>query len=274
MSRKGKERERDYRHAFRPGAGDPALWCREEDEGADWTHGPDGRRWAWTDEPDPTPGEWTAPPQQATGESPHADPQPGAADWDPGDYMHMDARSPLPDQQDESASSSSFSSSSSSSSSPFDAREPEEPAPVVAEPSRASTKNKHKPGSSAAKASARGAPPKQPVQCDWEGCGKWFPRPTELNKHVKKHHLPPSIACEARDAAPLPCDKMFRANKDMYRHVRNAHPLFAADPGNNIPPEGGRCPVCGGWVGRDDNLKRHVDEQHKDARRERRRRGG
>ncbi|KAK2057586.1 hypothetical protein LY76DRAFT_515973 [Colletotrichum caudatum] len=58
MSGRGKERERDHRHAFRPGARDPALWCREEDEGADWARGPDGR--AWTDEPDPTPGEWTA----------------------------------------------------------------------------------------------------------------------------------------------------------------------------------------------------------------------
>ncbi|KAK2039682.1 hypothetical protein LZ31DRAFT_545351 [Colletotrichum somersetense] len=185
--------------------------------------------------------------------------------------MHMDAHSPFPDQQDEFASSS-FSSS------PFDAQEREEPAPV-AEPSRASKKNKHKSGSSTAKASAGGTPPKQPVQCDWEGCGKWFPRPTEFNKHVKKDHLPPSIACEARDAAAAlgacpPCDKMFYANKDMYRHVRNAHPLFAADPGNNIPPEGGRCPVCGEWIARDDNLNRHVNEQHKDAGRGRRRRGG
>ncbi|KAK1977107.1 hypothetical protein LZ30DRAFT_602044, partial [Colletotrichum cereale] len=175
--------------------------------------------------------------------------QPGA-DWDLGDYMHMEAH-PVPDQQDEPASSSS----------PFDAREDEEPVRVTA-------KHKHKAGSS----------PKEPVRCGWEGCGRWFPRPTELNKHTRKDHLPPSIACDARDAVAFlgvpPCERMFYANKDMYRHVRNAHPWFAADPSSNIPPAGGRCPSCGEWIGRDDNLKRHVDEQHKDKQRGRLRRDG
>ncbi|EFQ30143.1 hypothetical protein CGRA01v4_00938 [Colletotrichum graminicola] len=58
MSRKGKERERDYRHAFRPGAEDPALWSREEDEEADWNHQPDGQ--AWAVEPNPALDEWAA----------------------------------------------------------------------------------------------------------------------------------------------------------------------------------------------------------------------
>ncbi|KAK1977108.1 hypothetical protein LZ30DRAFT_602051 [Colletotrichum cereale] len=64
MSRKGKERERDYQYAFRPGARDPALWSHEEDEEADWNHQPDGQ--AWADEPGAVLEEWTAP-QQATG---------------------------------------------------------------------------------------------------------------------------------------------------------------------------------------------------------------
>ncbi|KAK2057585.1 hypothetical protein LY76DRAFT_594068, partial [Colletotrichum caudatum] len=81
--------------------------------------------------------------------------------------MRMDAHSPPPDRQDESAASSS--------SSPLDTQEREEPAPV-AEPSRAPKRNRHKAGASA----ARGAPRKRPVQCDREGCGRWFPRPTEL----------------------------------------------------------------------------------------------
>ncbi|KAK1968784.1 hypothetical protein LY78DRAFT_402408 [Colletotrichum sublineola] len=171
--------------------------------------------------------------------------------------MDMEAHS-LPDQQDEPASSSS----------PFDAQGYEEPAPVAG-PSHA-TKHKQKTRSSPTKASAKGSPHKDPVQCDWEGCGRWFPRPTELNKHVRKDHLPPSIACEARDAVAFlgvpPCEKMFYTNKEMYRHVRNTHPWFAADPSNNVPPEGGCCPVCKKRVGRDDNLKRHIDKQHKDRR--------
>ncbi|KAK1995942.1 hypothetical protein LX36DRAFT_135525 [Colletotrichum falcatum] len=175
--------------------------------------------------------------------------------------MHMEYHS-LPDQQDEPASSSS----------PFDARESKETTPVAG--SSCATKHKR----TASSSTVKGSPPKQPVQCGWDGCGRWFPRPTELNKHVKKDHLPPSIACRAGGAAAAPgappCGLMFYANKEMYRHVRSAHPSFAADPGNGIPPEGGFCPVCGEWAGRDDNLKRHIDEQHKDMQRGRRRRHG
>ncbi|KAK1596075.1 uncharacterized protein LY79DRAFT_510080, partial [Colletotrichum navitas] len=181
------------------------------------------------------------------------------ANWDFNDYMHMEAHS-LPDQQGEPASPSSHCSV---------AQEHEEPTPVAG--SSRATKNTQKAKTSPTKASTKGSPPKQPVQCDWEGCGRRFPRLTELNKHVKKDHLPPSIPCKARDAATFlgmpPCEMMFYENKDMYRHIRNAHPFFAADPTNGISPEGGHCPVCGEWVARDDNLKRHIDEQHKDMQR-------
>ncbi|GKT57148.1 hypothetical protein ColTof4_11302 [Colletotrichum tofieldiae] len=171
-------------------------------------------------------------------------------------------------QQDESTSSSS----------PFDVQGYEETTPV-AESSRAA-KHKHKHRSSTAKASTRstksapkGSSPRELVQCGWEGCGKLFPRPTELNKHIKKDHLPPSIPCDARDASAIrgapPCEWMFYTNKDMHRHVRNAHPDFAADPNNGIPPEGAYCPECREWIGRVDNLKRHIEEQHRDKQRKR-----
>ncbi|EFQ30142.1 hypothetical protein CGRA01v4_00939 [Colletotrichum graminicola] len=188
------------------------------------------------------------------------------ADCDISDYMHTEYHS-LPGQQDEPASSSSHYS---------DAQEYEEPTPVAG--SSRATKQKHKSSPSTKKASAKGSPPKQPVQCDWEGCGRWFPRLTELRKHAKKNHLPPSIPCKARNAPTFlgmpPCEMMFYENKDMYRHVRNAHPLFAADSTNGIPPEGGPCPVCREWIARDDNLKRHIDEQHKDMQRRGRQRCG
>ncbi|GJC82532.1 hypothetical protein ColLi_05370 [Colletotrichum liriopes] len=137
-------------------------------------------------------------------------------------------------QQDESTSSSS----------PFDVQEYEETMPV-AESSRAA-KHKHKHRSSTAKI---------------------------RSKHTRKDHLPPSIPCDARDASAIrgapPCEWMFYTNKDMHRHVRNAHPDFAADPNSGIPPEGAYCPECREWIGRVDNLKRHIDEQHKDKQRKR-----
>ncbi|GJC82531.1 hypothetical protein ColLi_05369 [Colletotrichum liriopes] len=81
MARKGKERERerDYRSAFRPGAGDPALWSREEDEETDWSplptadnpYGPSGAshlydEHLWAYEPSVAPEVWP-PLQQASG---------------------------------------------------------------------------------------------------------------------------------------------------------------------------------------------------------------
>ncbi|GKT49956.1 uncharacterized protein ColSpa_10137 [Colletotrichum spaethianum] len=79
MTRKGKERERDYRSAFRPGAGDPAFWSYEEDEEAEWSplpagdnhYGPPGGGYppneqTWANEPNITPGYWT-PQQQLSG---------------------------------------------------------------------------------------------------------------------------------------------------------------------------------------------------------------
>jgi len=58
----------------------------------------------------------------------------------------------------------------------------------------------------------------------------------------------------------------------MLRHVRLQHRAFAADPRNEILPEGGYCTWNGcrdnkAWFTRDDNLKRHVDEAHLGKRR-------
>ncbi|KAH7363544.1 hypothetical protein B0T11DRAFT_227283 [Plectosphaerella cucumerina] len=113
-----------------------------------------------------------------------------------------------------------------------------------------------------------------PVQCDWEGCGKLFPRPTELHKHVNKVHKP-HIPCAARLAPTVhglpPCDKAYSTKNDMYRHVRSTHPDFAAVKENGIPEEGGLCPICHQRIrDRNSNIKRHIDEVHKNQKRSRR----
>ncbi|TDZ32971.1 hypothetical protein C8035_v006126 [Colletotrichum spinosum] len=55
----------------------------------------------------------------------------------------------------------------------------------------------------------------------------------------------------------------------MYRHVRNRHTSYAANLRNGIPRDGGACPYagCRKRCTRRDNLKRHIDEKHKDKRR-------
>ncbi|KZL80873.1 myoneurin-like isoform x1 [Colletotrichum incanum] len=264
MTRKGKERERDYRSAFRPGARDPALWSHEEDEETDWRplpagdnpYGPSGA----TDEP------LSGQPGDSSRAALHT-----SVDLDFDDYMYMESLS-ISNEQDESTSSSS----------PFDTRAYEDVAPVAESSRTGKQKHTHSRTSTAKAAtrSTKSAPkrpsPKEPVQCDRPGCGEWFPRPTELNKHIRKHHEPPSVSCAAKKAKAVrgapPCKQMFYTNKEMLRHVRNAHSEFAADPKNKIPPEGAYCPKCGEWIGRVDNLKRHIDEQHYDKQRKRSRR--
>ncbi|KAF6805057.1 hypothetical protein CSOJ01_09763 [Colletotrichum sojae] len=71
---------------------------------------------------------------------------------------------------------------------------------------------------------------KTPVSCSY--CQLPFPRITERNKHVRTKHLP-EIEC------PLCPDLRFPYNKDMHRHVWNAHKLYAADPRNKIRRDGG-----------------------------------
>lgn len=85
------------------------------------------------------------------------------------------------------------------------------------------------------------------------------PSLTLPSKHIHQAHRP-HIPCAARDAEF--CDLMYPTNKDMWRHVRAAHRLFAAHKANGIPEEGGTCPVCGKFINRDDNLTRHIAKQH------------
>ncbi|KAK2776599.1 hypothetical protein CKAH01_12372 [Colletotrichum kahawae] len=99
---------------------------------------------------------------------------------------------------------------------------------------------------------------KGPVFCT--SCGLRFPRNTELNKHNKRLHDKPRIPC------PVPgChSQFFSDNKKMYRHVRSAHTVYATNPKNNIPSDGGRCPFngCEKRCTRRDNLMRHIREKH------------
>lgn len=77
------------------------------------------------------------------------------------------------------------------------------------------------------------------------------------SKHIRKQHNP-LIPCKAG------CGEYFPWNKDMFRHARARHRDFSADPNNGIPPEGGECPYpdCDTGFTRNDNLRRHVWNQH------------
>ncbi|KAH9237359.1 hypothetical protein K456DRAFT_1342237 [Colletotrichum gloeosporioides 23] len=99
---------------------------------------------------------------------------------------------------------------------------------------------------------------KGPVFCI--PCGLRFPRNTELNKHNKRLHDKPRIPCPV-----LGCHiQFFSDKKKMYRHVRSAHSVYAANPKNKIPIDGGSCPFngCVKYCTRRDNLKRHIREKH------------
>ncbi|KAH7237893.1 hypothetical protein B0J15DRAFT_406161, partial [Fusarium solani] len=97
---------------------------------------------------------------------------------------------------------------------------------------------------------------KGPVKCEFTGCSKIFPRPTELHKHYRTHA--PPVPCKAG------CGELFQWNNAMFRHVRLAHRSFADDLNNGIPPDGGECPYsdCDETFTRDENRKRHIDKQH------------
>jgi hypothetical protein len=57
----------------------------------------------------------------------------------------------------------------------------------------------------------------------------------------------------------------------MYRHVRSTHPDFAAVKEKGIPEEGGLCPIYHQRIrDRNSNIKRHIDEVHKNQKRSRR----
>ncbi|TDZ16435.1 hypothetical protein Cob_v010676 [Colletotrichum orbiculare MAFF 240422] len=94
-------------------------------------------------------------------------------------------------------------------------------------------------------------------------CDARFSRPCDLKRHVRIRHEP-QVSCPVRG-----CILKFPFNKDMYRHVRNRHTSYAANPRNGIPRDGGACPYAGclNRCTRRDNLKRHIDEKHKDKRR-------
>ena len=78
------------------------------------------------------------------------------------------------------------------------------------------------------------------------------------SKHIREKHDPP-LPC------PVGCGSTkFPNSKMLHRHIRVEHPSFAADPKNGIPEDGGVCPYpeCNREFTRQDNLKRHIEEQH------------
>ncbi|EGY18638.1 uncharacterized protein VDAG_09164 [Verticillium dahliae VdLs.17] len=108
------------------------------------------------------------------------------------------------------------------------------------------------------------------VKCDRSNesglpCGETFPRPTELNKHIKKVHDEPAFECAA--AAALKCSKMFKSEREMIRHVRSSHRQFAGQPENGTAQEIMECVLCNQTFERDDHYTRHFREQNGGKRR-------
>jgi len=55
------------------------------------------------------------------------------------------------------------------------------------------------------------------IPCSYEGCGKSYNLPSQLNDHIQTHHLP----C-------LTCSAVFASEMKLKKHVRNQHTLIRA----------------------------------------------
>jgi len=91
--------------------------------------------------------------------------------------------------------------------------------------------------------------------CDYTGCGKYFPKRHELNRH-RKYHFKPYI-CLAPSCRSH--NKAFSLKKDLLRHQ-------ASHEGDRYlcPHVGCRCAAGGVFAGfpRPDNWRRHLKRQH------------
>ncbi|KAK1596935.1 uncharacterized protein LY79DRAFT_600893 [Colletotrichum navitas] len=79
-----------------------------------------------------------------------------------------------------------------------------------------------------------GLPPKEPVQCEWDDCGRWFPRLAELNKHFVKDHLEPPVPFQAMNAVTL----LKRQIDKQRKYMQGANDVLVDNHGKGLDQEG------------------------------------